>query len=162
MKKTLFIAMMVASVSFSACSQNKENNAAPTATTEQTTTASTPAAKSTNMTAAMFRERIMDYRTSKEWSYKGNKPVVIDFYATWCGPCKKLSPILDELASEYAGQVEFYKVDVDKEQELASVFGIQSIPLVLLIPQSGKPSAIQGLETKEYIKQSIDTSLLNK
>ena len=92
--------------------------------------------------------------------YKGDKPAVIDFYATWCGPCKRLSPILEELASEYNGQINFYKIDVDKEQELAAVFGIQSIPMVLLIPKEGKPYVVQGLRPKAELKQAIDSTLI--
>ena len=84
----------------------------------------------------------------------------IDFYATWCGPCKRLSPILEELASEYNGQINFYKIDVDKEQELAAVFGIQSIPMVLLIPKEGKPYVVQGLRPKAELKQAIDSTLI--
>ena len=108
----------------------------------------------------MFIDNIVDYKNSKEWDYKGDKPAVIDFYATWCGPCKRLSPILEELASEYNGQINFYKIDVDKEQELAAVFGIQSIPMVLLIPKEGKPYVVQGLRPKAELKQAIDSTLI--
>ncbi len=110
---------------------------------------------------ATFIDKIFDYKAHpKTWVYKGNKPSVIDFYATWCGPCKKVSPIMDELAKKYAGQVNFYKIDTDEEKELAgSVFGIRSIPSILYIPVEGQPMMSTGLYPKEeYIKQ-IETLL---
>lgn len=160
MKRNVILAMVLTIVSVCACSQNKkEQPVAPAAKTE--VAESVAAAKPVEMTTAMFIEKIMDYKNSKEWKYKGNKPAVIDFYATWCGPCKQLSPIMDELAAEYGGNVDFYKVDVDREQELSGVFGIQSIPLVLLIPVDGQPMAIQGLHPKAHFQEAI-ASLLKK
>ena len=91
-----------------------------------------------------FRDRIFDYKTEREWVYKGDKPCVIDFYTTWCGPCKRLAPIMDELSQTYCGQVAFYKADTEQERELAYVFGISSIPQVLYIPVNGKPMLLKG------------------
>ena len=162
MKKLMILAMM-ATVSLSACSQTKQDNpetANRTASVANTTVVSENTSKPVEMNTQMFIDNIVDYKNSKEWDYKGDKPAVIDFYATWCGPCKRLSPILEELASEYNGQINFYKIDVDKEQELAAVFGIQSIPMVLLIPKEGKPYVVQGLRPKAELKQAIDSTLI--
>lgn len=162
MKKFMILAMM-ATVSLSACSQTKQDNpetANQTASVANTTVVSENTSKPVEMNTQMFIDNIVDYKNSKEWDYKGDKPAVIDFYATWCGPCKRLSPILEELASEYNGQINFYKIDVDKEQELAAVFGIQSIPMVLLIPKEGKPYVVQGLRPKAELKQAIDSTLI--
>ena len=98
----------------------------------------------------------MDYEAHpEEWVYKGTRPAVIDFYATWCRPCKMMSPIVEQLAKDYAGKMDFYKVDIDKEQELASVFGIQSIPTFLFIPMKGKPTAQMGAMQKEEFEKII-------
>lgn len=141
-----------------ACSQEKQSAASQPS--GETAAAAVSDYKPVEMNTQMFIDRVVDFKNAKEWDYKGDKPAVIDFYATWCGPCKKLSPILDELSSEYAGNVLFYKVDVDREQELAGVFGIQSIPMVLLIPKEGKPYVVQGLRPKAELKEAIDSVLL--
>ena len=114
------------------------------------------------LTTAQFKDRIFDYKSSKEWKYKGDKPCVIDFYTTWCGPCKRLAPIMDELSQTYCDQVVFYKVDTERERELAYVFGISSIPQVLYIPMEGQPMLLKGLYPKENIVQIIDQYLLKK
>lgn len=118
------------------------------------------------MTKQMFIDEIMDYETNKtEWVYKSDMPGLIDFYADWCRPCKITSPILDELAKEYAGKVKFYKVNVDNERELASVFGVQSIPTFLFMPVEGKPTISSGIaqtpeQTKEMFVKQIEELLL--
>ena len=114
------------------------------------------------LTTAQFRERVFDYKSEKEWSYRGNKPCVIDFYTTWCGPCKRLAPIMEEMSQKYCDQVVFYKADTERERELAYVFGINSIPQVLYIPQEGKPMLLKGLYPKEEIVRIIDEFLLGK
>lgn len=141
-----------------ACSQEKQS--ASSQPSGETAAAAVSDYKPVEMNTQMFIDRVVDFKNAKEWDYKGDKPAVIDFYATWCGPCKKLSPILDELSSEYVGNVLFYKVDVDREQELAGAFGIQSIPMVLLIPKEGKPYVVQGLRPKAELKEAIDSVLL--
>ena len=141
-----------------ACSQEKQS--ASSQPSGETAAAAVSDYKPVEMNTQMFIDRVVDFKNAEEWDYKGDKPAVIDFYATWCGPCKKLSPILDELSSEYAGNVLFYKVDVDREQELAGAFGIQSIPMVLLIPKEGKPYVVQGLRPKAELKEAIDSVLL--
>ena len=114
------------------------------------------------LTTAQFRERIFDFVENKEWQYKGDKPCVIDFYTTWCGPCKRLAPIMDELSQTYCDQVVFYKADTERERELAYVFGINSIPQVLYIPVQGKPILLKGLYPREEIIRIIDEYLLGK
>ena len=112
------------------------------------------------LTTEQFRERIFDYKADKEWNYRGNKPCVIDFYTTWCGPCKRLAPIMEEMSQKYCDQVVFYKADTERERELAYVFGINSIPQVLYIPVEGKPMLLKGLYPKEEIVKIIDEFLL--
>ena len=114
------------------------------------------------LTTSQFCERIFDYKTNKEWAYKGDKPCVIDFYTTWCGPCKRLAPIMEELSQTYCDQVVFYKADTERERELAYVFGINSIPQVLYIPVEGKPMLLKGLYPKEEIVRIIEEFLLKK
>lgn len=114
------------------------------------------------LTTEQFRERVFDYKTEREWNYRGTKPCVIDFYTTWCGPCKRLAPIMESLSQTYCDQVVFYKVDTEREPELAYAFGIRSIPQVLYIPVEGKPMLLQGLYPKENIIEIIDDFLLKK
>ena len=112
------------------------------------------------ITTEQFRARIFDYKAEKEWVYRGDKPCVIDFYTTWCGPCKRLAPIMEELSQKYCDQVKFYKADTERERELAYIFNISSIPQVLYIPTEGKPMLLKGLYPKEEIVKIIDEFLL--
>jgi thioredoxin len=110
-----------------------------------------------------FKKLVMNYeKNPKQWVFEGDKPCIVDFYADWCKPCRMIAPILEELAVEYEGQINIYKVDTQKERELASVFGITSLPTVLFVPASGNPSAQKGALPKESYKQIIDEFLLNK
>lgn len=119
--------------------------------------------KPIHLTKASFIEKVFDYQNNpQEWKYKGDKPAIVDFYATWCGPCRVTAPILDQLAKEYGKDIYVYKIDVDKESELASVFGIQSIPTFIFIPQNGSPQIAQGALPKETFKKAIDEILLKK
>lgn len=100
-----------------------------------------------------FLEKVFNYETKEKWDFQGELPAVIDFYADWCGPCKMVSPILEELAQEYQGKVNIYKVDTEAEQELAAVFAIRSIPSVLFIPKEGQPQmAVGAMPKEEYIR----------
>lgn len=115
------------------------------------------------MTTEEFQSVVFNYKTNpNEWKYEGSLPCIIDFYTTWCGPCKRLSPIMDELSVKYAGKVRFYKVDIEKERELANLFGIQSIPTLLFCPMTEKPQIARGLLPKETLESAINVVLLNK
>jgi thioredoxin len=115
------------------------------------------------LTKEEFLKRIVNYETnSTEWNYLGDKPAIIDFYADWCGPCKMVAPILEELAKEYADDIYIYKVDTEKEQELAAAFGIRSIPSLLFIPMGEAPQMAQGALPKHAFKEAIETVLLKK
>ncbi|HEX2968923.1 MAG TPA: thioredoxin [Bacteroidales bacterium] len=113
-----------------------------------------------HLTTQEFKEKVFNYETSKEWKYAGSLPAIVDFYADWCGPCKMVAPVLEELAREYSGQITVYKVDTENEQELASVFGIQSIPTLLFIPKEGQPQAAMGALPKHTFEKVIKDILL--
>lgn len=124
--------------------------------------------KTVKLTKQDFLEKVMNYEKNQtEWVYEGDKPALIDFYADWCGPCKIAAPILEELAEEYKGKIHIYKVDTQKEGELASVFGIQSIPAFLFVPKDGRPTMSNGIaqtpeQTKEMFRKMIDEILLGQ
>ena len=112
---------------------------------------------------ADFLAKVVNYETNpNEWKYLGDKPAIIDFYADWCGPCRSVAPVLEELAGEYSDKIYIYKVDTDKEQELAGLFGIRSIPSILFIPMDGQPQMAQGALPKAELKRAIDEFLLAK
>ncbi len=113
-----------------------------------------------HLTTVDFKEKIFNYETNKEWKYEGTLPAIIDFYADWCQPCKMVAPVLEDLAREYSGQIMIYKVNTEEEQELASVFGIQSIPTILFIPREGQPQAAMGALPKKTFEQAIKDVLL--
>lgn len=112
------------------------------------------------MTAETFRNQVFDYTTEKEWSFKGEVPAIIDFYADWCGPCKMVAPILEELSDEYQDKLVIYKVDTEEELELSSIFGIRSIPSILFIPVEGRPMMQAGALPKSALKSIIDEELV--
>jgi thioredoxin 1 len=114
------------------------------------------------LTTADFKAKVFNYDTEKEWKYQGDRPAIIDFYADWCGPCKMVAPVLEELSNEYADQILIYKVDTEKEIELSSVFGIQSIPTLLFIPVDADPVMQAGALPKNAFKQVIEERLLVK
>lgn len=116
-----------------------------------------------SLNKADFLKKVYNYEVnSKEWKFEGTRPAIIDFYATWCGPCKMMAPILDEISKEYDGKVDVYKIDVDKEEELAAAFGIRSIPTLLLIPMNEQPRISQGAMPKDQLKKTIEEFLLKK
>jgi thioredoxin len=115
-----------------------------------------------SMTNEVFKQKVFNYEASKSWKFEGNLPVIIDFYATWCGPCRQLSPIVEELAKKYQGKIVVYKVDTDKEQRLAQSMGIQSLPTLLFIPVKGQPQSSIGAVPKETLERAIREVLLVK
>lgn len=118
--------------------------------------------KTIQLTKSEFLNKVANYEANpSEWKFLGDKPALIDFYATWCGPCKMLAPVLDELAEEYDGKVDIYKVNVDQEEELASVFGIRSVPSLLFVSMSGTPQMAQGAMPKHSLKEAINNVLLS-
>ena len=112
------------------------------------------------LTTQSFKEKVFNYETNQEWAYQGQLPAIIDFYADWCGPCKMVAPILEELSDEYKDRLVIYKVNTDIEQELAAVFGIQSIPTLLFIDSAGEPMMQPGAYPKHVLKKIIDEKLI--
>lgn len=113
-----------------------------------------------HLTTQDFKEKVFNYENGKEWNYEGSLPAIVDFYADWCQPCKMVAPVLEDLANEYAGKIIVYKVNTEDEQELASVFGIQSIPTLLFIPKEGQPQAAMGALPKQTFEKVIRDVLL--
>ena len=113
-----------------------------------------------HLTKGGFLRRVADLENNpNEFKFLGDKPALIDFYASWCNPCQMLAPVLEELSEEYAGKVDIYKVDVDDERELADIFGIRSIPTLLFIPMEGSPKRTMGAMPKSQLKELLDSML---
>lgn len=110
---------------------------------------------SEQLTKETFKDKIFDFETEKDWSYKGDLPCIVDFYADWCMPCKMVAPVLEDLSKEYDGKLHVYKVNTEDEQELSAVFGIQSIPSILFVPMEGKPQMAMGALPKDSFKKAI-------
>lgn len=149
-KRRLFFVFLLILVSFNPlfAEKNTSNTADPQGENE-------PVVRM--MTKSDFIANIMDFeKNTTQWVYKGKLPCIIDFYADWCGPCRIASPILEEIAMEYKGKIDVYKVNIDKERELAQIFGISGIPAFLYCPMEGKPSMTSGVaKDKEQIKQAF-------
>ena len=114
------------------------------------------------LTKETFKQKVFDYEANEEWKYEGSVPCIVDFYADWCGPCKQISPILDELAKEYDGKIIIYKVNTDKERELSAAFGVRSLPSLLFIPTDGQPQLAKGAMPKEGFVNAIKQVLLKE
>jgi thioredoxin 1 len=112
-----------------------------------------------HLTVESFKEKVFDYTVEKEWKYKGELPGIIDFYADWCGPCKMVAPIIEQLSEEYEGKLNVWKIDTEAQQELAGAFGIQSIPSLLFIPVEGQPQMAQGALPKATFEKIIKEEL---
>ena len=108
-----------------------------------------------HLTLETFKQKVFNFEKNTDWKFEGDKPAIIDFYADWCGPCKMVAPILEELSAEYDGKLTIYKVDTEAEQELASVFGIKSIPSLLFIPKDSQPQMAQGALPKDSFKKAF-------
>ena len=131
------------------------------AQTTDSDTADKQEGKVIRMDKQMFLDHVFDYTTgSTEWKYKGEKPAVIDFYATWCGPCRIVSSYMKSLAKKYKDRIVVYKVDVDKQKELSAAMGIQSLPTVIFIPKTGQPQIIVGAASKATFRRAVEEVLL--
>ena len=158
MRKLFGATLVLALIAFTACAgKTKENNQDVTTTKEEKKMGTI------HLTKAEFLTKVANYEANPtEWEYLGDKPCIIDFYASWCGPCKTIAPILEDLAKEYDGQIYIYKIDTEKEQELAAAFGIRSIPTILFCPVGENPQMAQGAMPKDAFKQAIEEVLLKK
>jgi thioredoxin len=149
MKRSLYLFAVILSVFVLSCNgqSNKESSAQVVLKSEKTQVNSLQTDESpVHITKAEFLTLVMDYEKNPEvWQFQGEKPCLIDFYADWCAPCRITSPILEDLAKQYAGEINVYKIDIEKEQELAAVFGVQSIPTFLFCPLDGKPTISSGI-----------------
>ncbi len=114
------------------------------------------------LTNETFKKMVFNYDENKEWKFEGNKPAIIDFYADWCPPCRQLSPLVEEIAKEYSGKIDVYKVDTDKETTLAQALGITNLPTLLFIPAKGKPQMTMGALPKDSLVKAINEILLIK
>ena len=158
MRKLFGATLVLALIAFTACAgKTKENNQDVTTTKEEKKMGTI------HLTKAEFLTKVANYEANPtEWKYLGDKPCIIDFYASWCGPCKTIAPILEDLAKEYDGQIYIYKIDTEKEQELAAAFGIRSIPTILFCPVGENPQMAQGAMPKDAFKQAIEEVLHKK
>lgn len=112
-----------------------------------------------NLTKEAFLEKVFNFKENKEWKFEGKKPALIDFYADWCGPCRMLAPILEELSEEYGDKIDIYKIDTEAEQELSAAFGIRSIPSMLFCPTEGEPQMANGALPKADLERVISEVL---
>ena len=162
-KGVLIAAIVLASTMIACGNQGDKNNKNSTNNNNKITENSmiTTTKKTINLTRADFLKKVANFEESPDkWVYLGDKPAIIDFYADWCGPCKTIAPILEELAEEYDGQIYIYKVDTEAEQQLAGEFGIRSIPSLLFVPMGEDPQMAQGALPKDAFKQAIEEVLL--
>jgi len=115
-----------------------------------------------HLTKQTFLDKVFNFEVNKDWKFEGELPAIIDFYADWCGPCKMVAPILEELSTEYNGKINIYKIDTEAEQELAAAFNIRSIPSMLFIPMNGQPQMAVGALPKDALKNTISKVLLQE
>lgn len=158
MKKIIFAGILLALTCTACAGNNQENKSKDIKSSKEVKKMGT-----IHLTKAEFLSKVANYEANPtEWKYLGDKPCIIDFYAAWCGPCKTIAPILEDLAKEYEGQIYIYKVDTEAEQELAAAFGIRSIPTLLFCPMGEAPQMAQGAMPKDAFKKAINEVLLKK
>lgn len=155
MRKYLFLSVILLSLALNDCLA--DNGSGKDTGLNSTTTSGVVL-----LTDNTFKKMIFNYDINKEWRYEGKKPAIIDFYADWCSPCRQLSPLVEEVAKEYAGKIDVYKVDTDKEKTLAHNLGITNLPTLLFIPAEGKPQITMGALPKESLIKAINEILLIK
>jgi len=166
MKKLFLVLAFTLPLYLLSCQAAKENNEGEEEGKEVLSSEKKKSEKATiQLTKEEFKQKVMDYENNDTWQFAGDKPCMIDFYADWCAPCRITSPILEDLAKEYKGEIHIYKVDVDVEKELASVFGIRGIPSFLYCPVDGKPQMASGIgqskeDTKKMFINKIEQVLL--
>ncbi len=153
MEKYSFLLIIIFPLIFNEC--KAENPASPLKTNMVSNTV-------VQLTNETFKKMVFNYDKSSEWKFEGNKPAIIDFYADWCPPCRQLSPLVEEIAKEYAGKIDVYKVDTDKETTLAQALGITNLPTLLFIPAKGKPQITMGALPKDSLIKAINEILLIK
>lgn len=159
MKKIIGLSFLVIAILVTSCNaQPGKNNEGE----KQTKNEKVEVGTVVHLTKETFQKNVFNYQVNKEWRYEGNKPAIIDFYADWCAPCRMVSPIVEELAKEYSGKIVVYKVDTEKERELAQNLGIQSLPTLLFVPLNGQPQAALGALPKEELVKAINDVLLVK
>ena len=154
MRKLTFVLVFLASFTFNGCSSNAS---------ESNNGNENPEGQVNKLTSESFQKLVWDYKKSpQEWVFNGDQPVIIDFYADWCRPCKMVAPIMEELSKEYNGKVRIYKVNTDEQRELAGLFNITSIPAVLFVPKNGKPQMSVGAMQKPAYVDLIKNVLVVK
>ena len=153
MKRYSFLLIIIFPLIFNEC--KAENPVSPLKTNMVSNTV-------VQLTNETFKKMVFNYDKSSEWKFEGNKPAIIDFYADWCPPCRQLSPLVEEIAKEYAGKIDVYKVDTDKETTLAQALGITNLPTLLFIPAKGKPQITMGALPKDSLIKAINEILLIK
>lgn len=150
MKKIILSLIIIIPFLFSECNANQPAGAA---------VVSEQGKGVTQLTDDAFKKIIFNYEMEKEWKFLGKKPVIIDFYADWCAPCRQLSPLIEEISKEYEGKIDVYKVDTEKEKDLARIMGITALPTILFIPVEGSPQVVMGALPKESLEQAISEVL---
>lgn len=160
MKKTIVFFILLTIAGFNACSTNSANGG-ENADSKQSVLDQSGNGKVVHLNQDVFRQVVWDYKKNQtDWTFEGDIPVIVDFYADWCRPCRALAPTMDELALEYKGKIRIYKVNTDENRELSGLMGISSIPALLFVPKSGKPSFSLGALPKDKLKQMIQDVLL--
>ena len=149
--KYLLLAVLIG-VFFSTSSSCATKEKSETTTVEG---ASADSAQVIYLTKDTFKALVFDFEASKEWKYVGKVPAILDFYADWCGPCRNLAPLLEDIQKQYGKKLQVYKVNTDKEKELSATFGIRSLPTIVFIPVEGQPQAVMGYQPKEALEQII-------
>ncbi len=163
MKQIILSILLIGGIGITACTQTGTNDKTATLASNDVQPATATTGKVIQMDKAMFLEKVFNYEANPDkWVYLGDKPCIIDFYADWCGPCKKVAPIMSELAAQYKDDIVIYKIDTDKEKELAGVFQIRSIPSILYCPVEGQPTMTMGALPKAEFEKMVKEILLAK